>query len=303
MSLGGIVEDYLFQCSIERRLSANTVHAYRCDLRQFTDFLERGEKAQSVKTLKRYLAFMLEEAGLSIATARRRIACLQGFFKFADENGVMENPFRNWSPSLKLPRRLPRAVPCTDIRTLIHSSNDETDIEADTVFAVLVFSATGIRVSELCAVRAIDVSTDGSAVQVFGKGSRDRIVYVSDQNLRRCLAERRSQRMDQNGECAPLLTNSRGAPLQPQALRGRLRRLCKRRGLSQVITPHMLRHTAATLLIEKGIDIRLVQRLLGHSSISTTEIYTQVNDMSLKRAVFDANTLQLIADAPAHVAG
>jgi len=296
MSFSGVVDDYLFYCSVERCLSTNTVQAYRCDLRRFAEFIGHGKDAQSVKTLQRYLAYMLEDAGLSIATARRRIACLQGFFSFAAEKGVMENPFRTWSPSLKLPKRLPRAVPCSEIRALIRGSDEQSGIEADTIFAVLIFSATGIRVSELCAVRAIDVSTDGSSIQVFGKGSRDRVVYVSDQSLRCCLVERRSKRMDDDGECAPLLINNRSAPLQPQTLRGRMRRLCRRKGLSQVITPHMLRHTAATLLIERGIDIRFVQRLLGHSSISTTEIYTQVNDMSLKRAVFEANTLQLIAD-------
>ncbi|PPR25456.1 MAG: Tyrosine recombinase XerD, partial [Alphaproteobacteria bacterium MarineAlpha10_Bin1] len=162
----------------------------------------------------------------------------------------------------------------------------------------LVISVTGVRVSELCAIAAIDVSTDGSSIQVLGKGSRDRIVYVSDAGLREDFMARRNRRINEEGERAPLLVNGRGARLQPQTLRQRLHKLRVRNGMSRTITPHMLRHTAATLLIESGTDIRFVQRLLGHASIATTEIYTQVNDRSLRRAVFQANTLQQILVDP-----
>ncbi len=297
MNLDSILEEYLFQCSIERRLAVNTAQAYRSDLRHFFGFQdeENAANALTVANLKNYLAHMLGEAGLSVATARRRIACLRGFCRFAAEKFGLTDPFKTWSPCLKRPKRLPRAVSCDEIRSLVSPINKSRHIDAETVFAILLISVTGIRVSELCAIRSTDISPDGSSIHVAGKGSRDRIVYVSDENLRLNLTERRSARIAEGGEMAPLLLNSRGAGLQPQALRRRLRNLCARANLPRIVTPHMLRHTAATLLIESGTDIRFVQRLLGHASIATTEIYTQVNDRSLRRAVFEANTLQLIA--------
>lgn len=292
------IEDFLFHCSVERRLSTNTVQAYRGDLRHFSAFVrpDQAGNPTSVASLKRYLAYMLGDAGLSVATARRRVACLQGFFAFASARHGIRNPFLDWSPSLKRPKRLPRAVSHGDVRSLVDGAGDLTRIDVDTVFAVLVISATGVRVSELCAIRVIDVSMDGSSVQVMGKGARDRIVYVSDERLRRDFVDRRRRRMAEEGETAPLLINSRGTRLQPPTLRRRLHSLSRRTGISRVITPHMLRHTAATLLLESGTDIRFVQRLLGHASIATTEIYTQVNDVALKRAIFQANTLRLISD-------
>ena len=299
MKLDSILEDYLFQCSVERRLAENTAQAYRSDLQHFFAF-QGGESATSsltVSNLKKYLAHMLGEAGLSTATARRRIACLRGFCRFAAEKYGLADPFEAWSPSLKRSKRLPRAVSCTEIKSLIEPVDRTRHIDTETVFAILLISVTGIRVSELCAIRSTDVSPDGSSIHITGKGSKDRIVYVSDEELRCDLMKRRTVRIAQEGEMARLLLNSRGAALQPQALRRRLRNLCARANLPRIVTPHMLRHTAATLLIESGTDIRFVQRLLGHASIATTEIYTQVNDRSLRRAVFEANTLQLIAAA------
>ncbi len=297
MNLNSILEEYLFQCSIERRLAANTAQAYQSDLQHFFAFQgeETAESALTVANLKKYLAHMLGEAGLSIATARRRIACLRGFCRFAAKEHGLADPFKAWSPSLKRPKRLPRAVSCDEIRSLVSPTNRSRHTDVETVFAILLISVTGIRVSELCAIRTTDVSPDGASIHIAGKGARDRIVYVSDDDLRCNLRERRSARIAQEGEKARLLLNSRGTGLQPQALRRRLRNLCARANLPRIVTPHMLRHTAATLLIESGTDIRFVQRLLGHASIATTEIYTQVNDRSLRRAVFEANTLQLIA--------
>lgn len=296
MDLDVILEDYLFECSVERRLAENTIQAYRSDLQQFLGFLQHAElpSALSVLGLRKYLAYMHREAGLSVATVRRRVACLRGFCRFAAEKHELPDPFEAWSPSLKRPRRLPRAVSSTEVKSLVNPIGSSRNTDKDTVFAILLISATGLRVSELCGIRPMDVSLDGSAIHVSGKGSKDRIVYVSDKRLRGDLAKRRESRIADESVTAMLLLNSRGAPLQPQALRRRLRSLCARANLTRIVTPHMLRHTAATLLIENGTDIRFVQRLLGHSSIATTEVYTQVNDRSLRQAVFDANTLRFV---------
>jgi len=148
-----------------------------------------------------------------------------------------------------------------------------------------------MRVGELTTLRLVDFSTDCSEVRVFGKGSRERTVFIGNaklqSDLKAYIGERARAGLDSNR----FLLNQRGKPLTPQCLRGRLRRLSRRLDITPHITPHRFRHTAATLLLEEGVDIRFVQRLLGHSSISTTEIYTHVSDSSLKSAIDRADPM------------
>src|SRR5262249_12475186 len=142
--------------------------------------------------------------------------------------------------------------------------------------------STGIRVGELCKLGVEDVSPDGGSLRIHGKGSRDRVAYICDDGLKRELRRTIMERQHATGGHAALLLNRYGLPMKPQSVRSSLRRHAGQIGLARRITPHMLRHTAATLLIETGVDIRFVQRLLGHSSIATTEIYTHVSDEALR---------------------
>jgi integrase/recombinase XerD len=135
------------------------------------------------------------------------------------------------------------------------------------------------------------VLSQGAALRVRGKGSRDRIAYVSDPKLAQDLVTL-SIRSASN---ASLFLNRAGRPLRPHSVRSRLRTLAEQAGFRRKLTPHMLRHTAATLLIETGVDIRFVQRLLGHSSISTTEIYTHVSDEALRTTLARANVLSSLS--------
>ena len=156
--------------------------------------------------------------------------------------------------------------------------------------------STGIRVGELCKVRIEDVSPDGSSFRIHGKGARDRVAYISDASLQRelrQLVEDRRRRM--GGAIGSLFLNRYGSPMRPQSVRSKLRRYAVEVGLVRRVTPHMLRHTAATLLIETGVDIRFVQRLLGHSSIATTEIYTHVSDEALRTTLERADVLGTLA--------
>lgn len=286
--------EFKFYCSIERRLSENTVDAYAHDLDQFGNFIDglSIHGALQVETLQRYLAYMLQERNLSALTARRRVASLRAFCAFSSARYEFSDPFENWSPSIKRPKRLPRALSSTEVKTLIGNIDDDlTEIEKETIFSILLISATGLRVSELCSVRVGDVSPDGTDIQVRGKGNKERIVYVSNSELCGQLIQRRKQALQERSITDTLFVNSRNAPLKPQTLRRRLHKLTATTDLTRNVTPHMLRHTAATLLIEQGIDIRFVQRLLGHASIATTEIYTHVTNKALKQAINSADTI------------
>jgi site-specific recombinase XerD len=287
------ISDYLFHCEYERQFSPHTIDAYRRDLKQFFTFVGdcSVRKALRVPPLKSYLSHMLKDRQLSAATARRRLACLRGFCSYLSEQRHISDPFRDWSPSLKRPRRLPRALAYKSIKSLVNLPEAARSIERETVFCILLLGATGLRVSELCSIRIGDVATDGASIHVTGKGSKDRVVYLGNKKLTSALASRRRFRSAQCDLSAPLLLNSKSRPLQPQTLRRRMHTVAKARGFSSPVTPHCLRHTAATLLLEKGADIRFVQRQLGHSSISTTELYTHVTDTALRRAISRADTM------------
>jgi site-specific recombinase XerD len=161
---------------------------------------------------------------------------------------------------------------------------------------VRLMVVTGMRVGELCRLLLADIASDGSVVRIHGKGARDRIAYVTDESLRNELHQILQACRERPAPCnGVVFVNRYGAEMQPQSVRSKLRRLAKEAGLDRRVTPHMLRHTAATLLIESGVDIRFVQRLLGHSSIATTEIYTHVSDEALRATMERANVLGRLA--------
>lgn len=138
------------------------------------------------------------------------------------------------------------------------------------------------------------MSPDGASLRVHGKGSRDRMAYVTDAGLRAELRQMIDARRQRGAAAGALFLNRLGAPMKPQSIRTQLRRFAREAGIARRVTPHMLRHTAATLLIETGVDIRFVQRLLGHSSIATTEIYTHVSDEALRTTLERANVLAVV---------
>lgn len=296
MTLDDLVEDYLFHCEIERGLALNTVEAYRHDLMSFKRYVDSDglEEALTIEKLKSYLGFIVTIEKLTPSTARRRIACLRGFCKFCSQQVKLQDPFKFWSPSIKRSKKLPRALNISELTTLADNKGELTSVQTQTVFYVLFLGATGLRVSEFCDLDVKDVSVDGTAVRVKGKGSRERMSYVGNPYVRVELSKLRQAALIHQGLNSPMFTNSRGNRLRPQVFRRRMHSLRFAQGMERIITPHMLRHTAATLLIESGTDIRFVQRLLGHASIATTEIYTHVSDAALQKAVCDADPLSRI---------
>ena len=152
--------------------------------------------------------------------------------------------------------------------------------------------ATGVRVSELVAISCTDIDLPSAAVRVTGKGRKERTVYLPGSWISQLCDLHLASRSRVGSNHQFLLFNRDGAPLTPAAVRARLKVAAQRAGLERAITPHMLRHSAATQLLESGVDIRYVQRLLGHASITTTEIYTHVTDYALRRVVSNANVLE-----------
>jgi integrase/recombinase XerD len=301
MLLAAAIEDFLRYCEIERQLSQHTLQAYAGDLDDFCRFMSAGTAVESMTevSLTEYLKDMVERRKLAIATVRRRFACLRAFNRRLIVLEKASDLFSRWQLQLPRRKRLPRALSGREVSSLLTTFASQRTTsklaQSQSSTAVRLMIATGIRVGELCRVLVDDVSPDGKSLRIHGKGARDRIAYISDVDLRSDL-ERLIEWHQKNGSNGGnLFLNRRASPLKPQSIRSELRRYSTRTGTSRRITPHMLRHTAATLLIERGVDIRFVQRLLGHSSIATTEIYTHVSDEALRMTLERANVLGTLA--------
>lgn len=284
------LERFVTFCAIERQLSRCTVEAYKSDLADYLKWTSGQRHQPLLDGLKAYLQSMITERKLSAATVRRRFACLRAYFRWASREEYSEDPFVQWHPTLPRRRRLPRSLSKIEAGSLVTGAQSSCEDEMLRISISLMIS-TGLRVGELCKLCADDISPDGASLHVHGKGSRDRIAYVAGTQLQSRLSHLAKVRRQMGGSSASLFLNQRGFPMRSQSIRSRLRKFAGQAGIARRVTPHMLRHTAATLLIENGVDIRYVQRLLGHSTIATTEIYTHICDEALRATLERADVL------------
>jgi site-specific recombinase XerD len=298
------IQRFLDHCRVAKSLSAHTLRAYRGDLADFSRAVGHADPSTVTKeSIRDYVRALRDIRRLHASTVRRRVATLKVFFRWLErEELVPLSVLHKLDLPIRLPHRLPRALDPQDMRRLLRAAESaaraaSTGLDHDallTHFVIVALFTTGLRIGELTSVRVDDVYLREAAVDVRGKGNRERRVYLPGRQAFTILARfLRSRRAIATASQA-LLVRADGAPLTPQRVRKRLRALAADAGISRRVTPHMLRHTAATQLLEAGVDIRFVQRLLGHASISTTQIYTQVRDVALRAALARANTLRRI---------
>lgn len=282
--------------------SERTIKAYSADVRSFARFLadelkndECAVVIQNGALPPRFVAWLRNSAKNGPATIRRKLISIGTYCRWRVLAGRSEHsPFEDARIVVRLPKRLPRALPRCDVTVLLAAGEaaSRSVQDPDTSLALRLLLATGLRISEMCAIDAADIARDGRAIRIKGKGNRERTVFVGNEALRNDIAALAARRIRSLGPLAPLFQNRDKARLTPQAFRLRLHQLTEDSGIAGRVTPHRLRHTAATLLIEEGVDIRLVQKLLGHASIATTEIYTHVADASLAAALDRADPLR-----------
>lgn len=293
---------FLEHCRIAKRLSPHSLRAYETDLAEFSAFAGGATLISEIdrEILRRFAGHLFDLRGLREATVKRRMAAIKVMFRWLELDEAVElSPFHRLDLTIRLPRRLPRALTVEEMRSLLRAAKGEAKgggpSERMLHFVVVCLFATGLRISELTAAKLSDVDTCENSILVHGKGSRERKVYLPGKEAREALIrflktrERMAGRADE-----PLLLTPDGLAVKPQQIRYSMAGLAKRAGIERRVTPHMLRHTAATQLIEAGVDIRFVQKLLGHASIATTQIYTQVSDSSLKTTLERANTLRRV---------
>jgi integrase/recombinase XerD len=286
-------------------LSAHSVRAYRCDLATFLNHFGRRNSIEGTNhdVIRDYMRSQLDDRGLKPTTVKRRIATLKVFFRWLAQNRLMTaNPFHGLDAPIRLPRRLPRALSSHDMALLLrHSrrglsgSDGGTFAALSTHFILITLFTTGLRVGELVAVEIEDAAIEDGTIRVRGKGNRERRVYLPGREALRVLRRFVAARKEITTSTTRLLVRENGRAMTDQHVRQIIRLLGERSSVARRVTPHMLRHTAATHLLEAGVDIRILQKLLGHASIGTTEIYTHVSDSALKARLTVADTLSRVA--------
>ncbi|BFI95495.1 MAG: site-specific tyrosine recombinase XerD [Rhodanobacter sp.] len=296
--LDSAAADFIAHCRHAKALSPHTVRAYTQDLADFSSFAIQERSINTIRDsdVEQYLQG-LNRRGLSPATIKRRLGCLKVFFRWlASTKAISDNPLEQFKLTIKQVRRLPRGISRMELRELVRVASSSTSLapRCATDLGILLMATTGIRVAELVALRLGDIDTLDGQVRVHGKGSRERTVFVTNTDLLKRLKVHVTERLKASGIDGHLFVNQRGTQLTTAAFRSRVRKTCDASKVKRRVTPHMLRHTAATLLLEEGVDIRIVQRLLGHQSISTTEIYTHVADITLRKALIRVDLAKLL---------
>lgn len=291
------VDLFIEHCRVSKRLSLNTLRAYSIDFDNFQAVVGGDLDVAAVdrEVLRHYARTLFDVQGLKESSVKRRMAALKVMFRWLEREEVIAlSPFHRLDMPIRLPQRLPRALTVDEMRRLlrlVESDRDNGHDGAMMYFAVICLFVTGLRVGELTGALLADLDRGLGSILVRGKGNRERRVYLSGGEAAEGLDLYLVRRSLVAAASPHLLVDESGGAVTAQTLRRRLLCLGQRARIERRVTPHMLRHTAATQLIEAGVDIRFVQKLLGHASIATTQIYTQVSDSSLRDTISRADTL------------
>ena len=297
ITVGQVITDFLFHCQYEKNLNEKTVYAYRSDLKMFERYLSNLYPSVlfeqvSKEMLKTYLQHI---STYKPKTVKRKLASLKALFNYYDyEHDAFLNPFRKLHIRFKEPYVLPEVMTGNEVKAILkylyklRAGNPNTEdytYKAQTrdIAVVELLFATGIRVSELCELHCGAVDLKQATVKVFGKGSKERVIQICSTEVVKIL--RQYQQLF--APSAYFFINRLGNRLSAQSVRLLVRRCKEAAGLEKDITPHTFRHTFATLLLEEDVDIKYIQNLLGHSSITTTQIYTHVN-MNKQKKILSA---------------
>lgn len=298
-------KQFLNYCQHQRKLSASTLRSYGFDLQLFSKYLTSLDPPvtqcdQVDRTvLQGYTAYLSSRH--AVKTVKRKIACIRSFFNYLEEEGIFEeNPFYRYKLRIKEGFRLPNVMTLQELAKVLEAAYQNLPVEAirkaygrkkplslaseefialrDFTILEILF-AGGLRVSELCALRFEDVSGDQEHIRlmVHGKGNKERTIYLEDPEVKKALTVYLDLRRRVAKDVPTLFLSKFAVPLSTQAVRNLVTKYAALAGLDRTITPHVFRHTFASLLHEEGVDIKFIQDFLGHSSISTTQIYVHTS--------------------------
>ena len=284
-------EEFKFHCIYEKNLSDKTLKAYKIDLTQFLVF--ENNKHLTINNidkniLKQYVKHLFEK-NLKEKTIKRKLATLKALFTYLEfEEFIIVSPFRKMRLRIKEPQRLPKTIELKEIKKLfmyvykLKNSFPDTSlytyksIVRDIAVLELLF-ATGMRVAEICNLKQEDFLNNLSEIRIIGKGDKQRTIHICNSEVKQAIKEYLSTFKKNMYYKSYFFINRLNSKLSEQSVRFMIKKYQKNCNIQTHITPHMFRHSFATLLLEEGVDIRYIQQMLGHSSISTTQIYTKVS--------------------------
>ena len=280
--------DYINYLSLERQLSVNTIDGYKRDLNDFYKFTNKSYKNITKNDIVQYIAYLNKKVG--VKTINRHIVSIKNYFKYLEKNSFIKNNPCVDITGLKTPKKMPRVLSVEDINKLLDIELKDAYSYRNKAMLELMYSS-GLRVSELLNLSISNIDFDMNLVRIFGKGSKERIVPMST-IATDCLFDYINLFRNTlvKSEVTDLVfLNSRGKRLSRQGFFKILKEIALEKGINKDISPHTLRHSFATHLLNNGADLRSIQTMLGHENIETTQIYTHVSNNYVKKNYEDAH--------------
>ncbi len=288
------IRDYLDYCYAYKRLSQHTIRAYQNDLYQYY--------RHHTDDLKDYIDYLRENVEKT-NTLKRKIASLKAFYTYLEEEGrITQNPFHRLRFKFRTEKNLPKIIPLNELE-LLYAHLRQKVTEAKTAYAtekaqrnyliVSLLLSTGLRISELCHIRLGEIDLPNRSVTIMGKGRKERTIYLGDDRTFHLLEEFITC-YSPNKNTYLFLGKDKISPLSEQSVRLMLKNAQQQTSLSKTITPHMFRHSFATMLLDNNVDIRYIQQILGHSSIAVTQIYTHVSQNKQQEILTNHNPIKLL---------
>lgn len=284
--LSTLLADYMEYCQYRKELNSKTLKAYQTDLSQFAQFT--GSSALNPYTRTTVDQYITEiHKKYKPKTIKRKIASLKAFFHYLEYCELLqENPFMKLDIRFREPQLLPKTIPLHIIQeylAVIYRQHCQAKTKCqrrailrDIAVSEVLF-ATGIRISELCSLKEFDIDLENGNILIYGKGAKERLIQIGNKDVIGILIEYKKEFIDSIKKCGYFFVNRIQNRLSEQSVRFMIRHYVMVAEIPLHITPHMFRHSFATLLLEEDVDIRYIQKMLGHSSITTTEIYTHVS--------------------------
>ena len=279
------IENYLEYCRTQKRLDAKTLKAYRIDLAQFSEYIGPANILEiTTEMLESFFANLHQQ--YKPKTVKRKIASLKALFHYFEYRDWLDrNPFNKIQVRFREPVLLPKTIPLYVVEAFLSAIYKQT-LNAKTSYqrrnalrdaaVIELLFATGMRISELCSLKTEDVNLWDRTILIYGKGSKERKVQIGNDDVINILKKYKTDFEEEIQGCNYFFVNQNGRKMSEQSVRRMINKYTSLAAIDLHITPHMFRHTFATSLLEADVDIRYIQEILGHSSITVTEIYTHV---------------------------
>lgn len=279
-----MTEKYFNYCIGRKNLDKKTIKSYRIDLRQYKEFVNSNNLIWYDKgSIERCIDIL--HSKYKPKSVKRKIASLKAFFRYLEMEEILEiNPFHRIQIKYKEPFILPKTIPINNIESIINYAYEQNKkatsayskkVALRNVLILELLFATGMRISELCSLKSEQFDFNDYIIKIYGKGSKERLIQICNSNVQRLIDKYITTIKSDESEY--FFINRYHNRLSEQSVRYMINDYAKNAQISQHITPHMFRHSFATLLLEEDVDIRYIQQMLGHSSITTTQIYTHTS--------------------------